>query len=118
MPQTLNVSTPSGETVWMVERLWAAAKSLPVKRVPIDEIAEFDRDCWFDGKAPTCREVAEHMKRIQSADLEQPVILSADGMLMDGVHRVAKAWLLGMQTINAVQFQQTPEPDMTMGSAK
>jgi hypothetical protein len=30
---------------------------------------------------------------------------------MDGMHRVAKAWLLGLSTIQAVQFVQDPEPD-------
>ena len=41
-------------------------------------------DCWFHGKGPTCREVAEHARRINAADLTYPVILSADGGLMDG----------------------------------
>jgi hypothetical protein len=80
---------------YRTKRLWALASVLPVTDVPIDDIAEFDKDCWFDGIVPTCRQVADHARRIQSADLAYPVILSATGALMDGGHRIAKAWLLG-----------------------
>ena len=79
--------------------------------VPIAQIREFDQDCWFDGQAPTCREVAEHARRIQQADLSHPVILAADGRLIDGGHRIAKAWLEGRQVIDAVRFEVDPEPD-------
>jgi diguanylate cyclase (GGDEF)-like protein len=48
---------------------------------------------------------------IQKADLSYPVILSADGRLMDGGHRISKAWLSGLTTINAVRFPVDPEPD-------
>lgn len=92
-------------------RLWRLSADLPVLDVPIDEIAEFDQDCWFDGRAPTCRQVAEHARRIQSADLSFPVILSADGALMDGGHRVAQAWLAGATTVRAVRFAVDPAPD-------
>jgi hypothetical protein len=30
---------------------------------------------------------------------------------MDGGHRLAKAWLLGLKAIYAVQFEVDPEPD-------
>ena len=43
--------------------------------------------------------------------LELPIILSSDGRVMDGMHRVAKAALLGHETIPAVQFTSDPEPD-------
>lgn len=97
--------------VWRTERLWTLARGLPETRVPIDRIAEFDQDCWFGGKAATCREVALHARRIFEADLSYPVILSADGCLMDGGHRIAKAWLAGAADIAAVQFTRDPEPD-------
>jgi hypothetical protein len=51
------------------DRLWALTRELPVREVPIDDIAEFDQDCWFHGRAPTCRQVADHARRIQAADL-------------------------------------------------
>jgi hypothetical protein len=96
---------------WATSRLWEAARSLPIKCVPIEAIAEFDQDCWFGGVVPTCRQVAEHMRRVEDADLSYPVILSADGKLMDGGHRIAKAWLQGKTEVSAVQFEFDPPPD-------
>lgn len=74
-------------------------------------ITEFERDCLFCGTEPTIHAVAEHARRIQDPDLSHPIILSADGGLMDGGHRLAKAWLLGWTEIAAVQFEEDPEPD-------
>ena len=104
--------TPNGRYVWYVERLWQLAQHLPIKSVPIENIAEFDQNCWFDDSTPpTCRAVAAHVKRIYEADLSYPIILSAEGYLMDGGHRIGKAWLLGMKEIQAVQFEIDPESD-------
>lgn len=68
-------------------------------------------DCWFGEDTPTCREVARHTKKIMEADLSFPVILSSEGLLMDGGHRIAKAWIAGEETVQAVQFIEDPEPD-------
>lgn len=106
--------TESERRIWAVPTLWSAARSLPVKRIPISDISEFDQDCWFGGTAPTCREVAEHFRRINEADLSFPVILSASGRLMDGGHRICKAWLMGEVEIDAVQFLEDPIPDQTL----
>ncbi|MGH6957997.1 MAG: hypothetical protein ACREEW_15130 [Caulobacteraceae bacterium] len=118
-PERHSHLTPQGRAYWLTERLWEAAKGLPVRQVAISDIAEFDRDCWFgDRRAPTCRAVAEHARRIEAADLSHPVILSADGQLMDGGHRIAKAWLLGLSEVAAVRFEVDPPPDYVVpGSA-
>lgn len=50
-------------------------------------------------------------RRIQEADLAHPVILGSDGQLMDGGHRIAKAWLEGRDRVDAVRFTVDPEPD-------
>lgn len=102
---------PGGRGFWYTKRLWELAKDLPAHSVPIDDIAEFDQDCWFGGVAPTCRAVAEHARRINAADLSYPVILAADGGLMDGGHRIAKAWLTGQTSVAAVRFETDPPPD-------
>ncbi|MFI4976655.1 MAG: hypothetical protein ACHP84_19135 [Caulobacterales bacterium] len=112
MPEKHSRPTADGRAFYWTERLWAASRGLPVKRVPIASIAEFERDCWFgESHTPTCRAVAEHARRIQAADLSYPVILSSDGGLMDGGHRIAKAWLAGQTEIAAVRFEQDPPPD-------
>src|SRR5688572_20504601 len=97
--------------VWLTDRLWALAKELPVKDVPIASIEAFDLNTWFAESEPTCRKVAEHARRIQEATFDHPVILSAEGWVMDGMHRICKAFLLGSETIQAVQFCVNPDPD-------
>lgn len=112
MAETHSHLTPQGRAVWLTERLWRAAEGLPVRRVAIADIAEFDQDCWFvDRRVPTCRAVAEHARRIAAADLSHPIILASDGQLMDGGHRIAKAWLAGETEIAAVRFEVDPPPD-------
>jgi hypothetical protein len=112
MPEHHSYPSPGGRAHWWTEKLWAAAKGLPVRQVSIADIAEFEMDCWFQGRhTPSCRAVAEHAGRIIRADLAFPVILAADGHLMDGGHRIAKAWLEGCTTVSAVRFETTPPPD-------
>ncbi len=60
---------------------------------------------------PTCRAVVEHLQRIEAADLADPIILSPDGYVIDGMHRVAKAFLAGRASIPAVRLGEYPEPD-------
>ena len=97
---------------WDVERLWKLADQMQVKRIKLDQITDFDLVTWFNDRyPPTCRAVAEHAKRIQDVAFDHPVILSAEGHVMDGMHRVAKAWVMGMKEIEVVQFDQDPEPD-------
>ncbi|MEZ4865165.1 MAG: phosphoribosyltransferase family protein [Caldilineaceae bacterium] len=111
MPQTHSRLTPQGRAIWYTERLWALARELPVQAVAIESIPEFDQDCWFGSTPATCRTVARHAQQIQAADLAYPIILAPDGTLMDGGHRLAKAWLLGLTTVQAVQFTAMPAPD-------
>jgi hypothetical protein len=89
--------------VWDVDRLIRLAHELPIKTVPLASSFEFEEVDWFDEQyRPTCRAVVSHVQRIQEADPSLPIILSADGHVMDGMHRVAKAWLLGRTEIHVV----------------
>jgi hypothetical protein len=102
-----------GLLAWDVRRLVALSKELSVQEVPVAEILELDECHWYSqgSEQPTCRSVTEHCSLIQAADLSFPIILDASGRVMDGMHRVCKAHLLGIPSVKAVQFRQTPEPD-------
>lgn len=98
--------------VWYVPRLWDLSQDLPVIDVAVESVAALDVDCWFGkGTEPTIRNVAKHCQRIVDADLDYPIILHADGSLMDGGHRLAKALMQGIDKIKAVRFDVTPAPD-------
>jgi hypothetical protein len=100
-----------GLLAWDVDRLIRLSDPLPRKRVSLDEIRELDEDWFAAEERPTWRAMVGHMKLIEQADLSFPIVLSASGAVMDGMHRVAKASLLGRDEIEAVQFDDDPEPD-------
>lgn len=104
--------SPGGLLAWDVRRLIVLSKDLPVLRVPLTQIDEIDTCRWHDAdEKPTCRNLVEHMRLVQDCDLSYPIILNASGQVMDGMHRVCKSLLLGLDDILAVQFAQTPTPD-------
>jgi len=100
-----------GLLAWDVDRLVRLSSPLPTKRIPLRDISELDEDWVGDADRPTWRELIEHVGLIRAADLSFPIILSATGAVMDGMHRVAKAALRGDREITAVQFHEDPEPD-------
>ena len=104
-------SSERGLLAWDVDRLVMLSKHFPHIHVPLMAIRELDEPFWSDDDSPTWRASLEHFRLIEAADLSFAIILSADGRVMDGMHRVAKAVLLGRATIEAVQFTDDPEPD-------
>ena len=103
--------SPSGLLAWDVDRLIELTQQLPRKHVPLEDIGELDKPWTGDGEHQTWRELIGHIRLIEAADLSFPIILAADGEVMDGRHRIAKAALLGRSTIEAVQFEADPPPD-------
>ena len=95
---------------WDVDRLVTLSRAFPPKPIRLSAIRELDEP-WDQGQTITWRAVVEHMKLMEAADMLFPIILSADGSVMDGRHRIAKAALQGLESIEAVQFDRDPDPD-------
>ena len=95
-----------GRHSWSVPRLFELARNLPVMDIPLDHM-----HLYYTYEKLTLREMVMHMKAVNAADLEKPIILDEDGELMDGRHRLMKAMLLGNETIRAVRFDENPPPD-------
>jgi len=108
---------PRGDAydAWDIERLIEQAAELPVKKVSLTEISEIDSVYWFgaDGSPATVRIMVRHMQLVEAVDLSYPVILGAQGQVMDGMHRIAKCLFLGQQWVHAVQFEEQPSPHYT-----
>lgn len=102
-----------GLKAWDIHRLIELSKSLPVKNVLLSDIKEVNEPYWFEHNTslPTCTDVLNHMKLVKATNLRYPIILCSEGRLMDGMHRIIKALLKENNTIKAVQFEVTPEPD-------
>lgn len=90
---------------WSISRLFELARELPIMNVPLNHL-----NLYYTYKKLTLREMVMHMKAVDAADLERPIILDEDGELMDGRHRLMKAMLLGSETIKAVRFDENPSP--------
>ena len=96
---------------YRMHQFWELADGLPVKKVRLSELEGFDEVRWFGGPRnilPTCRAVSEHARDIFEADLSYPIILSPDGEVLDGWHRICKAFLQGTEELDAVQLTTMP----------
>ena len=103
----------NGLCAWDVDRLIELTKAIEPNFVLVSAIKELDENFWFGGQGdiPTCRAIAEHAKLIKETDLAYPIILCSNGGVMDGMHRVCRAFMEGRDKIKAVQFTVDPEPD-------
>jgi hypothetical protein len=59
----------------------------------------------------TPRDLIDHAIALHETYLAYPIILSAYGRVMDGMHRVVKALMQGRDSIAALQFEVQPKPD-------
>jgi hypothetical protein len=82
-----------------------------LRRVPLTTIRELEAPWAGDDEPATWRALVAHVRLMDDADLAFPIILAADGAVMDGMHRVAKALRAGHSTIEAVRFLVDPPPD-------
>ncbi|MEN9579506.1 MAG: hypothetical protein RJA70_2515 [Pseudomonadota bacterium] len=98
--------------IWNVERLWKLAHALEPELVEVESLSGIDENIWFTHQEPTLREVVVHAKKIRDADMSYPIILDADGSIMDGAHRLANALLRGIGHVQVVRFKVQPDPDV------
>jgi hypothetical protein len=105
--------SPQGLRAWNVHRLVEQSSALPREHISLSAIRELDEPYWGGdpAKSITCRQIVDHARLIRDCDLSFPVILSSDGRVMDGMHRICQALLEGRSDIEAVRFLRDPEPD-------
>jgi len=99
------------DVTWDQHRLWAI--DVPTCEVPVDELAwMLDLPWWRDGEryfavrpgdvaAKPARYPAQHARTL-AADLDFPLVgtmIEGRLVLLDGVHRLLKARLLGIPTV-------------------
>lgn len=95
---------------WDVRELIKLGATIDPLPINVDDIQELDENYWFNHDVPTPRRFAEHARLINEADLSYPIIIDCEGRVMDGMHRICKALMLGQAQILAVQFSSNPEP--------
>lgn len=93
--------------IYSVARLVDEAKDLEPFDCPL---AALDLSCRIFDECDIY-DVAWHIKKVNDADLSYPIILSWDGGVADGRHRILKALLEGRRTIKAVRIMYEMAPD-------
>ncbi len=106
--------------IWDVHRLIRLSQDFEINDIPLSDIKELDEVFWFQHppEKPTCRAVAHHAKLIQQTNLEHPIIMCPESRILDGMHRVCKALVLGEETIKSRKFNTMPKPDFVNISAE
>lgn len=100
-----------GLLAWDVDRLLALTRDFPRVLVALAAIRELDEPVFGSDEPATWRSLLMHVRLMDDADPQYPIILAADGRVMDGMHRVARAARAGKHSIEAVRFASDPEPD-------
>ncbi len=99
---------------WKARSLWEHARALPVENVMLDSF-NWNNDnfqCNSLSDPPLWKDIGEHAKKILAADLKYPIVISAEGNVMDGMHRILKCYSFGLESVKAVRFTENPEPDI------
>jgi hypothetical protein len=113
MPQTYS----DADSVYSVDMMFAFLKTnkYPITKIKVDNyIDQLEYEGWGDPSKNihySPRDVlanpikyATEYKRILKANLSYPIIISSDGFIMDGVHRLTKAYLRNKKIIKAYIF--------------
>jgi hypothetical protein len=113
MKKKYHIRNVGGDTlIWEVDKLVKLSEHYLPKEILIESLDEIDENYWFNGDdIPSAREIAKHIEYAKKTSFKYPVILSSDGRVMEGMHRILKALMSGKDTIKAVQFLEDPEPD-------
>lgn len=97
-----------GHRVWKVDDLWKASADLPVIDLQVDlvvkDIGE-EFECYWP-----IDHMVDFIRRVIDADLSFPIILTPDGRVADGRHRIFKAMVDGRSTIAARRLPVMPRP--------
>ena len=97
----------SEDGAWYVTSLIEASKDK-------SNTIEFDLDTWSlqlsrdTWHIQSMYDFVTHVKQMQDADMNYPILLSEDGVILDGWHRLAKAITTGQRYIKAIRFKKDP----------
>lgn len=111
-PATANYPTPRQ---WDLKQIWKLSDSLLTEEILVDLLWDQRYGkawCWQHEDETLDNDFfLHHMQRVMDANLDYPIILSEEGYIFDGVHRLMKCKYLGIEKIKCVKFIKDPEPN-------
>ncbi len=85
---------------WDVKDLWKYSEDIEPEEICINDIHLSTMDDDFD----------YNIIRVKTADMKFPILLTPEGYVADGMHRVLNVILSGGEKILAKKFTKMPEP--------
>lgn len=98
--------TDGGGNYWNVARLIDDTKDLEPFDCPLAAL-DLSNETW---SGCDLSHLPFHVKKVMDADLSKPIILSWNGAIADGRHRIIKAIVEGKTTIKAVRMTWRRKP--------
>lgn len=95
----------NGES-YLARDLHMLAEACEVFDMPLAGI-DINRNPW-SGSFSNLNDFLFHYKRVEECNLRFPIILSPEGNILDGNHRICKAILEEKRTIKAVRLNYMP----------
>lgn len=98
----------SNGKIWYTQNLIKQSEELPEFDLQLNSI-DVGVAPW---EVKTVHDFMRHLRRIENADLQYPVLMMPDGYVCNGWHRIVKAWREGETTIKAKRFVELPDYDL------
>ena len=106
MTQTFSDGTFS----WDVSKLWELSKDFEVEEMPLAELEDqLDDDCWGVSPREMLSVITQHYLRAKGADMSYPILLTPDGYVCDGMHRLLRAYMEVHETVKVKKFEEWSE---------
>lgn len=101
-----------GKHTWDVSDLVAHSMKFPVEDLNVEFLFKRIRDQNLENVwgCKTLWEFLDHAKRWEKADLSYPILLTPNGKVCDGIHRILRARALGHKTIQGIRLESMPDP--------
>lgn len=97
--------------VWKTSTLIRESGPLRAHRFYLNQVSSKHPLAWHVNNVSN---ILAHLNRIHNADMSMPIILRADGCIMNGLHRVVRALYEGRNYVLAKQFIKNPKPDFVL----
>lgn len=107
------VSVTSLVEVLLNERVWTDTQSRTVSVGEVLRIIETNREerggvVRWGGLQEEYPDLAYHFGRLQTVEYSTPILLLGENRVIDGIHRLLKAWVEGANEIKVKRFHELP----------
>ena len=100
------------ERTWDLKEVWEASKNIKPTKIKVSQLWDGrykNAWCWqHEDETLNNQFFLHHMRRVLNADLSYPIVLSEEGLIFDGVHRLVKAKHLELEYIDCLVFEKDP----------